>query len=413
MNLPGCVGLVGERDVPLPDLARDLGGHERLDGRSGRQRVDGVQRDPFHLLLGPGLQDQRLRRGDLADRGARLVRQVDDARVLGVVGDARPVERRVDLDVVAERVLDRLPLEVLVRIAGIGEGVPDGERVERPARVDVRLAEEGMPIRARGLRARLHGPENDERREVPQPPRVMPHLHEMPSSLRLRKPLAEVPHHDRAAPVISRHAAMLGHFDHSFARRQDPQVRVEDAAHLLDGRRRRLRRVAVAHDQLGGDAVDVGAGVLHHPVVALFRRPIALHRDDGVRLDAGGDRQGGEGLDERDATRPCCRSPSASCNAVCAAWAGLSFTRSTLTFVSVAGKVTSRRAILPSQFSARKLPRCGVQMKITSRHERQRLDEDAAAQQVLRLRREIRLLERHLEVRCPRSGCRCRRRSSW
>ena len=33
--------------------------------------------------------------------------------------------------------------------------------------------------------------------------------------------------------------------------------------------------------------------------------------------------------------------------------------------VIAAGVLTSRRASMPSQFSARKLPRCGVEMKIT------------------------------------------------
>jgi hypothetical protein len=40
------------------------------------------------------------------------------------------------------------------------------------------------------------------------------------------------------------------------------------------------------------------------------------------------------------------------CIAVCAASAGWSLTRSTLTFVSFAGKVTRLRAIPPRKFSA-------------------------------------------------------------
>ena len=93
--------------------------------------------------------------GSLLTGGARLVRQLDDAGVLGMVGDARPIERRIDLDVVAQRMLDRLALEVLVGVAGSGEEVPDGERVERPARVDVGLAEVGVAIGVRLLRAQL------------------------------------------------------------------------------------------------------------------------------------------------------------------------------------------------------------------------------------------------------------------
>ena len=86
------------------------------------------------------------RGGNLADRRARLVRELDHARVLGVVGDARPVERRVDLDVVAQRMLDRLALEVLVGVGRSGREVADGQRVERPARVHVRLAEVGVAV---------------------------------------------------------------------------------------------------------------------------------------------------------------------------------------------------------------------------------------------------------------------------
>src|SRR5207244_7136865 len=90
------------------------------------------------------------------------------------VGDARPVERRVDLHVVAERMLDRLALEVLVRVAGIGEDVPDGERVERPARVDVRLAEVGVALGVRRGQSRKRD-ETDPPYSERHCPKVHPH----------------------------------------------------------------------------------------------------------------------------------------------------------------------------------------------------------------------------------------------
>src|SRR5262245_61205575 len=43
--------------------------------------------------------------------------------------------------------LDRLALEVLVRVAWIGEVVPEEPRVERPTRVDVGFAEVGVAER--------------------------------------------------------------------------------------------------------------------------------------------------------------------------------------------------------------------------------------------------------------------------
>jgi hypothetical protein len=64
-----------------------------------------------------------------------------------VVGDARPVERRVDLDLEAQRMFDRLTLEVLVRVARIGEVVPEEPRVERPTGVDVGFTEVGVAER--------------------------------------------------------------------------------------------------------------------------------------------------------------------------------------------------------------------------------------------------------------------------
>ena len=166
MNFPGSFAWSASATFRFQTVAGNLGGHERLDRRSGDQGVDGVQSDPLHFFLRPGLQDQRLRRRELADRGARLVCQVDHARVFGVVGDARPVERRVDLHVVAEGMLDRLALEVLVRVAGSREDVPDGERVERPARVHVRLAEVGVALgvrRGQGRKRDETGPPCSER----------------------------------------------------------------------------------------------------------------------------------------------------------------------------------------------------------------------------------------------------------
>ena len=146
MNFAGLVRLVGQGDVLLPDRAGNLRRHQRLDRRSAHENLDAVLEDPLHLGRSIGLHDQRLCRGQLADRRARIVRQSDHADVFGVVGHARPVERRVDLDLVPERVLDRLALEVLVRVTRIGEAVAEQPGVERPAGVDVGLAEVGVSL---------------------------------------------------------------------------------------------------------------------------------------------------------------------------------------------------------------------------------------------------------------------------
>ena len=161
-ELSRLVRLVGELDVLLPDRAGDLRRHQRLDRRPGNERIDGVQRDPLHLLLRPGFQNEGLRLGILLTGRLRVVGQLDDAGVFGVVRDARAVERRVDLDVVPERMLDRLALEVLVRIARSRSGCSRWQRVERPARVDVRLAEVGVAVRI-GLGEGRRGPQKTKR----------------------------------------------------------------------------------------------------------------------------------------------------------------------------------------------------------------------------------------------------------
>ena len=158
-ELARVVRRVRHRDVLLPDRLRDRGRHQRGNGLAPADEVvDGVERDPRHLLLALRLEDERLRLGELADRRAGNVRLLDDADVLGVVGHAGPVERRVDLDLVPERVLDRKALEVLVRVGRRVGDVADRPRVEGPARVDVRLAEVRVPVGV-GLGGRRRGHE--------------------------------------------------------------------------------------------------------------------------------------------------------------------------------------------------------------------------------------------------------------
>src|SRR5262245_40366732 len=70
-----------------------------------------------------------------------------------MVGDTGKIERGIDLDVVAERVLDRLALEILVGIARTGNPVAEGPGIERPAGVNVRLTKirvaKGIALRRR------------------------------------------------------------------------------------------------------------------------------------------------------------------------------------------------------------------------------------------------------------------------
>ena len=61
MNFPGWFAWSASSTFRFQTVAGDLGGHERLDRRPGDEGVDGVERDPLHLLLRPGLQDERLR----------------------------------------------------------------------------------------------------------------------------------------------------------------------------------------------------------------------------------------------------------------------------------------------------------------------------------------------------------------
>src|SRR5690606_18329079 len=90
--------------------------------------------------------DELLSDGRLAERRARRVGEPDRADIFRVVGHPHPVERRLDLDVVAEGVLDWLALGIGEGIGRTGHGVAEDVGVERPACVDVRLAEEGVAV---------------------------------------------------------------------------------------------------------------------------------------------------------------------------------------------------------------------------------------------------------------------------
>src|SRR5689334_19793688 len=63
----------------------------------------------------------------------------------------------------------------------------------------------------------------------------------------------------------------------------------EDPPHLLDRVWIRLRRVPGADDVLGFDTGEMRALVLDDPVVAVLDRPVAVHRDDRMCMDAGYD----------------------------------------------------------------------------------------------------------------------------
>ena len=64
-----------------------------------------------------------------------------------MVGDALEVQRPLELNRVARGMLDRLPHGELVGILGVGQVVANDVGIERPACVEVRLAEEDVSSR--------------------------------------------------------------------------------------------------------------------------------------------------------------------------------------------------------------------------------------------------------------------------
>jgi hypothetical protein len=144
---------------------RDLGTRERRDRRTADQLYR-VKIDPLNLFRTVVLHDKWRRGWILADRRTRVVGQLHHADIFRVIGDAGKIERRLDLDVVAERMLDRLALEIFVGIAGIGDPIAHHPGVERPAGVNMRLAEIRVALRsALSRRVRYEG---GERRDAQQ-----------------------------------------------------------------------------------------------------------------------------------------------------------------------------------------------------------------------------------------------------
>src|SRR6267154_410132 len=77
------------------------------------------------------------------------------------------------------------------------------------------------------------------------------------------------------------------------------RVKLQNAAHLLDRVRVRLRRVSGADDVLGIDAVEMRARIFDDAVVAALDWSIAGNRDNRMRVNAGSDWRRGHSLNYR------------------------------------------------------------------------------------------------------------------
>ena len=139
--------LVGDPDVFLPHGGRDLRVHERLHWRA-RSKLEQVREDPVLLFRAVRiLHDHRLCLGQLAHERSGGVGLLGDADILRVIGHAHEIERRINFDVVAQRVLDGLALSVLQGVVGAGGAVAHDPRVDRPAGVNVGFAEICVTLR--------------------------------------------------------------------------------------------------------------------------------------------------------------------------------------------------------------------------------------------------------------------------
>ncbi len=152
-ELARLVGRIRDGVVLVPDGGRQRGRDqfgERLvrDHRVSEEQIDALD-------VGLVMDDQLLAQLGLAQRRARRVGDLDDADVLRVIRHTHPVERLLDLHLVAERMLERLALGVFVGVFRRGLRIAEDEGVERPARVQMGLAVVGFALGVgRGKRGR-------------------------------------------------------------------------------------------------------------------------------------------------------------------------------------------------------------------------------------------------------------------
>ena len=164
-ELARLVIFVGDRHGLFPDVA----GHLRIKELLDRLLLEygGGEEEVDFLDVVPVTDPQFLGNGQLAQFGARVIRQPDRPNIFRVIGHRLEVERALELHRVAARVLDRLAERELVRLFRPRDRGTEHVGVERPAGVDVGLAEIGVSIRVALGEAWRRGKHADAKSEDP------------------------------------------------------------------------------------------------------------------------------------------------------------------------------------------------------------------------------------------------------
>ena len=143
-ELSRLIVFVGDRDGLFPDIACHLRFDEFLDRLVLEQGGAEEKVDLLDILRTADLQF--VGNGQLAQCGVGIVREPHRSNIFRVIGHRLEVERALELHRVATRVLDRLTDRVLVRFFRPGDGVAEYVGVERPACMDMGLAEIDVPL---------------------------------------------------------------------------------------------------------------------------------------------------------------------------------------------------------------------------------------------------------------------------